>query len=522
MQTTAYPLRWWALLVLSLSLIVISLDNTILNVAIPSMKQDLGATATQMQWIVDAYMLVFAGLLLTIGSLGDRFGRKKVLTLGLALFGTASAAAAFMDDPGAIIACRAVMGIGGAAIMPATLSIITAIFPADERPKAIAAWAAVSGLGIVIGPVTGGLLVEHADWSWVFLVNAPLVLTAIVAGHWLVPESKDPHATRLDVRGAVLSMAGLAALVYAIIEGGGERGWTDGTVVACFAAGAALIAAFVAWELRAEHPMLDMGFFRNRRFSAASAAIAMAFFALFGMMFFLTQYFQDVLDKTPVQAGLWALPAAAGMMMLAGPSAKVAERVGTKAVVTAGLLTTAAGMAWFSTAGVDSAGAFLVASQWVIGAGIGLAMAPATDAVMGSLPLAKAGVGSAVNDTNRIVGGALGVAVLGSLLNSGYRGDMDQATHGLPAGAAHAARDSVGTAGVVADGIGGSAGRALDAAANAAFVDAMSTAALAGAGLALVGALVALAWLPSREAPAQEPAAVTPIGPAAEPEALAA
>ena len=501
MQATPYPKRWWALGVLSLSLIVISLDNTILNVAIPSMKEDLGASSSELQWIVDAYMLVFAGLLLTIGSLGDRFGRKKVLTIGLAVFGTASAAAAFMDDPNAIIACRAVMGIGGAAIMPATLSIITATFPADERPKAIAAWAAVSGLGIVIGPVAGGLLVEYADWSWVFLVNVPIVAAAILLGRRLVPESKDPDPQRLDPRGALLSMAGLVALVYAIIEGGGQRGWADPMVLAGFGAGAVLLGAFAAWELRCEHPMLDMRFFRNPRFGAASAAIALAFSALFGMMFLLTQYFQDVLDKSPLHAGLWALPTAAGMMMLSGPSAKLAARLGAKPVVSTGLALTAGGLAWLSTATPDSGGAFLIASQWLMGAGIGLAMAPATDSIMGSLPLARASVGSAVNDTNRIVGGALGVAILGSLLNSGYRGGMEQATHGLPAGAADAARDSVGAAGVAAGQIGGAGGRALDVAANAAFTDALSTALLVGAGFALAGALVALAWLPSRARP---------------------
>jgi EmrB/QacA subfamily drug resistance transporter len=521
MQAVPDPRRWWALLVLSLSLIVISLDNTILNVAIPSMKEDLGASATQMQWIVDAYMLVFAGMLLTIGALGDRFGRKRVLTIGLAIFGTASAAAAFLSDPNAIIGARAVMGIGGAAIMPATLSIITAIFPPDERPKAIAAWAAVSGLGIVIGPVAGGLLVEYADWSWVFLVNAPFVVVAIIAGHWLVPESKDADAPRLDLGGAVLSMAGLAAVVWAIIEGGGARGWTDPMVLGGFGIGALLLAAFALWELRTDEPMLDMGFFRNPRFGASSAAITMAFFALFGMMFFLTQYFQEVLDKSPVDAGLWALPAALGMIMCAGPSAKIAARVGTKALVAGGLTTTALGMAWFSTAAVESGSAFLIASQFSIGAGIGLAMAPATEAIMGSLPLAKASVGSAVNDTNRIVGGALGVAILGSLLNSGYRGDMEQATHALPAGAADAARDSVGGAGAVADQIGGATGHALDLAASSAFVDAMSTATLVGAGFALAGAIIALVWLPSREAPAEAPAALAVV-PELEPEALAA
>jgi EmrB/QacA subfamily drug resistance transporter len=493
------PRRWWILAVLSLSLVVISLDNTILNVALPAMKADLGASASQLQWIVDAYMLVFAGLLLTAGSLGDRFGRKRVLTAGLAIFGAASAGAALVHDPGALIALRALMGVGGAAIMPSTLSIITNVFDEAERPKAIGIWAAVASLGIVIGPVSGGALVEHASWHWVFLVNVPLVLVALAAGRRLIPESRDPAAPPLDLLGALLSVVGLGALVWAIIEAP-DRGWTDAPILAAFGLAAVMLAAFAAWERRTAHPMLDLRFFGNPRFSASSAAISLAFFALFGTLFATTQYLQVVLERGPLSAGLWTMPLAVGMMASAPHAARLAGRVGTKPVVSAGMVVLAGGLAWLSRAGVDWGFWAVAGPQVAMGLGMGLAMAPATDAIMGSLPPEHASVGSAVNDTNRVVGGAMGVAILGSLLSSGYRGAMDDATQGLPASAAAAAHDSVGGAAAVAGQLGGPAGRALHGAASTAFVDALSSAALVASGVTLAAAVVALLWLPSRAA----------------------
>jgi EmrB/QacA subfamily drug resistance transporter len=507
------PRRWWTLGILSLSLVVISLDNTILNVALPAMDRDLGASASQLQWIVDAYMLVFAGLLLTAGSIGDRFGRKRVLIAGLAIFGGASGAAAFVSDPTALIALRALMGVGGAAIMPSTLSIITNVFDDEERPKAIGIWAAVASLGIVIGPVTGGALVEHVSWHWVFLVNVPLVAAALLAGHKLVPESRDPAAPRLDLAGAALSITGLTALVWAIIEAP-DRGWTDGAILGAFAVAAVVLSGFAWWERRTTHPMLDLRYFADARFSASSAAISLAFFALFGSMFAMTQYLQIVLGRAPLSAGLWTMPLAVGMMASAPHAARLAARAGAKPVVAIGMAVLAGGLAWLSRAGVDWGFWAIAGPQLAMGVGIGLAMAPATDAIMGSLPLEHASVGSAVNDTNRIVGGALGVAILGSLLSSGYRGAMDDATQGLPASAAHAAHDSVGGAAAVADRIGGPAGQALHAAASTAFVDALSTTALVASGVTLAAAVVALLWLPSRAA---ERAALEP-----EPAAVAA
>ena len=323
------PRRWWTLVVLCFSLLVIALDNTILNVALPTLQRDLDASASELQWIVDSYMLVFAAVLLTAGALGDRFGRKKALTFGLLVFGLGSGLSALADSSEMLIATRALMGVGGAFIMPSTLSILTAVFPAHERGKAIGIWAAVSGLGIVIGPVTGGWLVEHGDWSLVFLVNLPFVAAALLSGRWLVPESLDPAKPRLDGTGFALSSLGLGALVWAIIEAP-ARGWTDGLILGAFAVAAAAIAAFIAWELRVREPMLDVRLFRNRRFSAASGAIALAFFALFGTIFFLTQYLQSVLGYGAFESGLRVKPVALGLVLGGPVSAKLVEHVGTK------------------------------------------------------------------------------------------------------------------------------------------------------------------------------------------------
>jgi EmrB/QacA subfamily drug resistance transporter len=497
------PRRWWILGVLCLSLIVISLDNTILNVALPTLERDLDASSSQLQWIVDSYMLVFAGLLLTAGALGDRFGRKRALFAGLVIFGAGSAASAFATSSEMLIVTRSIMGIGGAFIMPSTLSILTAVFPAGERAKAIGIWTGVSGLGIAIGPVTGGWLIEHFDWTSVFWVNIPLVLGALIAGRKLVPDSKDSAAPRLDLPGFALSIVGLTSLVWSIIEAP-SQGWTSVTTLAGFAVAATFLAAFVAWELRAKEPMLDVRLFSNPRFSAASGAIALAFFSLFGTIFFITQFLQSVLGYSALKAGLGTLPIAGALMVAAPVSAVLAARFGTKIVVAAGLAFVGVGLGLVGMAEVYSDVALAIA---VLGFGIGLAMAPATESIMGSLPLAKASVGSAVNDTTRTAGGALGVAILGSLLSSQYRGHMESAVAGLPDSAATAAQDSLSGALTVADRMGPAGGHLADVARDA-FMGGMHTAALVAAAIALAGALLAAVLLPARES---KPAAA-PIG----------
>ena len=497
---TIYDRRWWTLVVLSVALLTISLDNTILNVALPTIERELEASSGQLQWIVDSYTLVFAGLLLTMGALGDRFSRRGALVSGLVVFGAGSLASAFATSADMLIVSRAVMGIGGALIMPTTLSILTNVFPAKERPKAIGIWAAVAGLGVGIGPATGGWLLEQLDWTAVFLVNVPIVVAALAATPKLVPDSKDPSKARLDPLGALLSTVGLAVLTAAIIEAP-ERGWTSGIVLAGFAISALVLAAFVIWELRTKTPMLDIRLFKVRRFSGASFSIALVFFSLFGAIYFLTQYLQGVMDYSALDAGLRVTPVAGGLIIGGPLSAKLAGRFGTRAVVAAGLIVVAAALLLMSGADADSGYGLIAVSLVALGFGMGATMAPATESIMSSLPLAHAGVGSAMNDTVRMVGGTLGVAILGSLLSSGYGADMEPAVESLPAPAADAASDSLGHASVVAEGMGGGAGEALSRAAETAFSSAMGSTLMVASAVALAGAFIALTVLPgpSRE-----------------------
>jgi len=492
--------RWLTLAVLCFSLVVIVLDNTIVNVALPTLVRELHASESELQWIVDAYVLVFAGLLLTAGSLGDRFGRKGALSIGLAVFGTGSALSAFATSANQLIAMRAITGVGGAFIMPSTLSILTNVFTdGRERARAIGIWAGLAGLGVAIGPVTGGYLLRHFFWGSIFLVNLPVVTIGFVAGRFLVPTSKDPAAPRLDPFGAALSIAGLTALVYAIIEAP-VHGWTSPSVLGAFAIAALLLASFGAWERHTDHPMLDLGFFSNPRFSAASAAITLAFFAMFGSLFFLTQYLQFVLGYTPLQAGVRLLPMAMTMMIAAPTAPRIVERLGTRRVVAGGLLVVAGAFVLLSRSSVGSGYGFIVIGMMMLAMGMGNTMAPSTESIMGSLPLGKAGVGSAVNDTTRQVGGALGVAVLGSLLSTTYGRHVDRLVQGqhLPPVAVRAVHDGVGRALAASRVIAGPSGRSLALGARIAFVQAMDHSLLAAAGVALLGSIIVMRFLPAR------------------------
>jgi EmrB/QacA subfamily drug resistance transporter len=502
--STGYQRRWWALAVLCLSLVVLAMDNTILNVALPTLARDLQATGSELQWMVDAYLLVFAGLLLTMGAAGDRFGRKLTLNAGLLVFVAASAASAFAGSPEVLITARAAMGIGAALIMPATLSIITNTFPPNERGRAIGVWAGMAALGVVLGPVVGGWLLEHFWWGSVFLLNLPVVALALLAGWPLVPNSRDPSATPLDPIGAALSVAALVGLVYGIIQAP-EDSWTDPLILAAFGVAAVLAVAFGWWERRTQHPMLPMELFGNPRFSAASGAIAMAFFALFGSVFLLTQHLQFVLAYTPLQAGARVLPVAT--LLLAAPlAAWLTERLGTKLVVAAGLLTVAGALGLLSTVQLGDGYGPVAAALALLGIGMGLTVAPATESIMGSLPLAKAGVGSAMNDTTRQVGGALGVAVLGSVLAAGYGAAIQTALRDAPPQLAQAAGDSIGAAATIAAQLG-PAGQGLLEAARSAFLQGMGDALQVGAGVAAVAAVLVLVFLPARgkqEAPVRD------------------
>jgi EmrB/QacA subfamily drug resistance transporter len=504
--TTAYRRRWATLAVLTVCLLVIGLDNTILNVALPSLATSLHAADSQLQWMVDSYTLVFAGLLLTAGSVGDRFGRRIALFTGLAVFGAASVWAAWSGSAEQLIAARAVMGIGGAFIMPSTLSVLTNTFTdAAERAKAIGIWAAASGLGIVLGPTLGGWLLERFWWGSVFLVNVPIALLGILAGFWLVPESRDPAAPRIDLGGAVLSVAGLSTLVWSIIEAP-QRGWTSTSVLAGFTLAVLLLAGFAWYETRVAEPMLNLGYFRDRRFAAGSVSVTLLFFALFGTIFFLSQYLQFVLDYSALEAGQRVIPVAT--LVLGAPiGIKLSQRFGDRAVIPAGMGLVAAALALLSTTTGDTGYGRVAIALSMIGFGMGLAMAPATEAVMGSLPKDKSGVGSAVNDTTRQIGGALGVAILGSILSSGYGDRLTSHLAEQAPGQAvpEAALGGIGGALTVAARLPGQAGAAFADTAQDAFIHGMDTAVAVGAGVAALGALLSLLLLPGRARTTAEP-----------------
>ena len=495
---TIYRRRWWTLAVLCLSLTIIGMDNTILNVALPTIQRDLSASASQLQWIVDAYVIVYASILLTTGSMGDRFGRKGALSAGLWLFGIGSVASAFATTSAQLIGFRAFAGIGGALIMPATLSVLTNIFPQEERGRAIGIWAGVSGLGIVVGPLTGGWLLEHFWWGSVFLINIPVVAIALVAGHFLIPTSKDPNAPRIDWLGTVLASGGLGAVLYGIIEAP-SKGWGDTSVLTGFIAGVVLLASFLAWERRTDHPMLELSFFRNPSFSGASFAITLVFFAMFGSMYFLTQYLQFVLGFSTVQAGAALIPLAGALMIAAPNSNRLASRFGERLTVAAGLLAVASALALLSQATTTSGYPLIAVVLLILGSGMGTAMAPATNSIMSSIPPEKAGIGSAMNDTTRQVGGALGVAILGSITAASFHSSVDgsKVFAALPPEARAVARDSIGGSAIVAEKVGPAA-KPLVAAANQAFVDAMSTTVWVAVAIAAAGALVAFFVLPKR------------------------
>ena len=497
--SSTHDRRWLTLGVLCLSLFVIVMDNTIVNVALPTLVRELGTSISQLQWVVDSYTLVFAGLLLTAGSLGDRFGRRGALNVGLLIFGGASTVAAFAGSVNALVAARAVMGIGAALIMPATLSILTNVFTdARERAIAIALWSAVAGVAVALGPVSGGFLLEHFWWGSVFIINAPVVLVALIAGRILVPTSRDPAAPRIDWVGAALSIVGLTALVWSIIEAP-DRGWTSSSVAGGFAIAIVVLAAFVQWELRRDGPMLDLRFFTNARFTAASAAITMIAFALFGFIFMATQYLQFILGYSALSAGVHTLPFAFAVVLTAPLSSKLVEWFGTKLVVAFGLMSFAAGLLTAAGTSLGSSYSRVFVTMLLLGGGMGLASAPATESIMGSLPKAKAGVGSAVNDTTRELGGAFGVAIVGSTLSSLYAARLGDRLDGtVPAPALDAAKHSMGAALAVGNQIGGSDGARIIAAARDAFVHAMTRASLVTAAFAVVGAMVALRWLPAR------------------------
>jgi EmrB/QacA subfamily drug resistance transporter len=492
--------RGLALATISASIFVISVDTTIVNVALPTLARTLHATNSQLQWIADAYALVFAGLLLAAGSLGDRYGRRGALALGLGAFAAASALASQTTSAGALIAARAAMGVGAAMIFPTTLALLTNIFPAGpERAKAIAIWAAMTGAGVATGPVLGGWLLEHYWWGSVFLINVPIAIVAIVAGRLFVPTSKDPATPPIDVGGVVLSVAGVTAVIYTIIEASGW-GWGSGHTWAGFTAGAIILAGFAAWERRQRHPMLDLKVFSNRRFSAASLAVTATSFALFGFIFVVTQYFQFVRGYTTFGAGVRLLPVAFSIGLSSVIGSRLAGRLGTTAVVAGGLVLFAAGIGWASANSQVTPFAQIVVQMVLLGTGMGFTTAPATDSIMGSLSADKAGVGSAVNDTTREFGGTLGIAVVGSVFTSVYAHSLagKSAMSALPAASRTAAARSVAAAYQLAARLPPDVAHRVISAANGAFLNGLRVGSLVAAGVAAIAAVAVVALLPAR------------------------
>jgi EmrB/QacA subfamily drug resistance transporter len=498
-QPEVHQRRWFLLGAMCLSLVMVVMSVSSLNLAIPTMQQDLGASASQLQWIVDSYALVFAGLLLTAGALGDRFGRREALLGGLVVFGGGAIVAGVADGASQVIVGRTIQGIGAAFVMPATLSLITVVFPPNERRRAIAIWVGFAGAGGAIGQVVSGALLEAFWWGSAILITVPVVVLVAIAVALFSPESRDESATPLDPVGAVLSIVGLVALIFGIIEGP-ERGWSDGTVLGAFVIAVVVLVAFLAWERRTEHPMLPLEFFRDRRFSVGSGVITLAFFSMFGFWFMSSQYLQFARGYSPLAAGVAILPMTFVIIAVSPRSASIAERRGSGPTIVAGFLTMAAGFGVLVFMGVSTSYLVFLAALVLLAAGMSITVAPATGNIMSAIPMHKAGVGSAVNDTTREVGGALGIAVLGSILNAVYRSEIDLSGVPLSPEAARSAEESVGAAHTVAAQVGGPAGDEVLSRAAHAFTDAFNAASSLSVATSLAAAAaVAVAFTRRKE-----------------------
>jgi EmrB/QacA subfamily drug resistance transporter len=491
--------RWWILAVLIISLFTVNLDNTVLNVALPTLARSLHADTSQLQWMVDAYVLLFAGMLLAAGALGDRFGRRRVMLIGLAIFGFGSLASAFAPSAETLVLLRAAMGVGGALIVPSTLSVTSQVFTMEERPKAIGIWTGVSGLGIVTGPVLAGWILEHYAWGAIFLINVPIVLISIAGVVALVPEGRSADPPKLDIPGIALSVGGLVALVYGIIEAP-AAGWTSSSELAAFGLAGLMLAGFVVRELTTSEPLLDVRLLARPAFGSAVLAVLMTSFGLFGSMFFLSQYLQGVLSFGTMETGLSILPLAIAMAVFSPAALMLARLIGTRLTVAGGMACVASGLLVMRLAGTADGYPAVATTLFLVGAGMGVAMTPLTVVMIRALPSSKQGVASAMNSTARELGGALGVAILGSLANPIYAAGVRPAAAVLPAAAGGAVHDSLAGAGVVASYLPAAQADALMGVARSAFVDGMGAAVVVGAIVALAGAVVAFAFLPRRAA----------------------
>jgi EmrB/QacA subfamily drug resistance transporter len=501
---------------LLLAAFAINLDTTIVNVALPTLVRQLHASNSQLQWIVDAYNLVFASLLLAAGSLSDRFGRKGMLLAGLGVFGVASAIGGLTTSADQLIAARCFMGLGAAMVFPATLSLISNIFTERAaRARAIGLWGATAGMAIALGPIVGGWLLEGFDWTSIFFAMTPVAAAGAALVAWCVPTSRDASAPALDTRGFALSTAAMGVLIYTIIEAP-DHGWGSTRTLVGFGLAVALLAGFIAWERCARAPMLDVALFRNPRFTAASASVTVAFFSLFGFIFLMTQYFQFLKGYSALSAGVHLLPVATSVGVASVIGTKLAVRFGTKLIVTSGLVMVAGFYAWVTTVSATTAYATIAAQMILYGVGMGLTSSPATEAIMGAVPKEKAGVGSAVNDATRLLGGTLGVAVIGSVYASLYASKLTATLPGrLPHALAQAAHSSVGAAFGVAQHLAAagasSAAAAVQNAATGAYLHGFSAGCIVAGGVAAAGAVMAAFLLPAQPVTrtAAEPAAGT-------------
>jgi EmrB/QacA subfamily drug resistance transporter len=489
--------RWWILSVLGLSLMTVIVGNTSLNVALPTLSRELGASTSQLQWIVDGYSLVFAGLLLSAGAIGDRFGRKGALQFGLLVFLTGTLLAAFTPHAWATIVGRAIMGLGAAFVMPATLSILTNVFSPAERPKAIAVWSAISFSGAAFGPVISGFLLEHFWWGSVFLVNVPVVAVALIGGYILMPKTRDPEQARLDPVGALASIVALGSLVYAIIEAP-NHGWLGGHTIAWFAVAFVSGAFFLWWERRVDDPMLDLALFRNPRFSVAAAGITLVYFAMFGQFFLLAQYFQAVLGWTAFKAGLAQMPFAFTIILIAPRSPKLVQRFGPNRVVAGGLFLISCGLIAMSRVGIHTSYLSLLPRMLLTSTGMSLVISPTTTSIMSAVPLRKAGVGSAMNDTTRELGGSLGVAVLGSIVASRYTSRLAPVLSAVPGLESTRAAKSVAAAVFAGTSIGGETGERLVTAAREAYLSGMHISITVASATALMASIIVYRLLPKK------------------------
>jgi EmrB/QacA subfamily drug resistance transporter len=491
--------RWLALSVLCLSLLIVFVGNSSLNVALPTLSRVVGASTAQLQWVVAAYSLVFAGLLFSAGAIGDRYGRKGALQLGLAVYLVAVVLATASNAMWQLIASRALMGVGAAFIMPSTLSILVNIFPPEERTKAIAVWASITGAAGAIGPVASGWLLGHFWYGSVFLINIPIVLTALVAGRFLVPKSRDTEQGPLDPAGAVLSILGIVALVYGLIEGP-QLGWASPQTLIAFAVAAVVLSLFAAWELRVNEPMLDIRLFRNPAFSTGTGGMILIFLSMFGVMFLVTQYFQLILGYTPLSASLRFLPMAPIMLVVAPMTPRLSARFGANKVVSIGMCGVTLGLLLFRGISPHTSYWYILLSIACLVSGMAMSMSPMTASIMSAVPARRAGAGSAMNDATRELGAALGIALMGSLAASRYTANLAHVTRHLPASVRHRAGISLAEALSTATNLGGSAGHALTVGAQHAFIGGIHLAVTCGAALSAAAAVVVFRRLPRQAA----------------------